>query len=117
MTMDIAATILAAIGVTAPTTRPLDGIDLLPVLRGGRIVDRTLFWRIDRTDRKQKAARQGKWKYVRDGSIEVLFDLSKDLGERNDVGRQFPERVAELRKAMSAWESELAKTQPPYYVK
>ena len=42
-------------------------------------IDRTFFWRIDRSNRKQKAIRHGKWKYINDGNtMDLLFDL--DMG-------------------------------------
>ena len=118
ISMDFAATILAATGTQPPAGRTLDGIDLLPVLRGQKPpADRTLFWRIDRADRKQKAAREGRWKYVRDGSIEMLFDLDRDPGERVNLGYRRPEVLARLRAAVDDWERELAKNPPPFVVK
>lgn len=43
--MDVAATMLAAAGVRAPTDRPLYGIDLRPILTSEAPVrERTLFW-------------------------------------------------------------------------
>jgi arylsulfatase A-like enzyme len=118
MSMDFAATALAATETKAPAGRTLDGIDLLPVIAEGKPpVDRTLFWRIDRADRRQKAARRGKWKYVRDGAIELVFDLEADVGERRNLGHVHPERVAELREAVNEWERDLAKNPPPFVVR
>ena len=118
MTMDFAATILAAAGAAPPAGRTLDGIDLLPSIRDDRASPaRTFFWRIDRVDRKQKAARQGKWKYMRDGAIEMLFDLDADPGERLDIAPRYPEKLAELRQSMGAWEADLARNPPAYSVK
>ncbi len=94
------------------------GLTLLPVLRGeSRPIERTFFWRIDRADRKQKAVRKGDWKYVRDGSIELLFDLVKDPGERKDLGYQHPKVLAELRSLMDEWEKEMAQEKPAFVVK
>ncbi len=118
ITMDLTATVLAACGVAPPKDRTLDGIDLLPILAGkAEPKERTLFWRIDRADRKQKAVRQGTWKHVRDGSIDLLFDLAHDPGERRDVSREHPEKLAELQKQLAAWEAEMAKAKPLFQVK
>ena len=118
ITMDLTATILGATGVRPAPGRDLDGMDLLPVLRGEAPPrERTFFWRIDRADRKQKAARNGKWKYVRDGPIEQLFDLDSDISESQDLAFDNTAVVAQLRDAVDAWESELAKTPPKYVVK
>ncbi|MEX2261948.1 MAG: sulfatase [Bryobacteraceae bacterium] len=118
MTMDFAASILAATGVEAPADRKLDGVNVLPVLSGKQApVERTLFWRIDRGDRKQKAVRQGNWKYLRDGAIEMLFDLDRDVSERADISFRHPEKLAALRNAMREWEEELQRTPPTFVVK
>jgi len=113
MSMDFAATILAAANVALPQDPALDGMNLLPILEGRqRPVERTLFWRINREDRKQKAVRQGYWKYVRDGSIDLLFNLAEDPGERRDLGYRHPGLVKKLQAAIEAWEADLAKNQP-----
>lgn len=118
MTMDFAASILAATGAGTPAGRKLDGINLLPVLGGKQApVERTLFWRIDRADRNQKAVRQGNWKYVRDGAIEMLFDLERDVSERTNISFRHPEKLAALRNAMQEWEAELERTPPKFVVK
>jgi arylsulfatase A-like enzyme len=118
MTMDLTATILAATGTTAPRDRALDGRDLLPVFTGrDRLPTRTLFWRIDRIDRKQKAARQGRWKYLRDGAIDLLFDIEHDPGEREDVSYQHPDTVGELKRALEAWERDVDRIPPRFSVK
>src|SRR5439155_8100137 len=72
ISMDLAATILAACGAQPPSGRVLDGIDLMPAWTGQQApVERTLCWRVDRVDRKQHAIRHGKWKLVVDGDHPV----------------------------------------------
>jgi len=116
-TMDLMPTILAATGV-ADATVQMDGVNLLPMLSGTVApIERTLFWRVDRPTRNQRAARKGAWKYVRDGTSQLLFDVAKDPAERDDVGYQHPEVMAEFRTLITAWESDLAKTPPPFVVK
>ncbi len=118
ITMDLAASILAATGTAPPPGRMLDGVDLLPVVRGERpAMERTFFWRIDRLDRKQKAVRRGSWKYILDGAIEMLFDIERDPSEKLDIAPRHPEKLAELRVALAEWESDLARTPPPFVVK
>lgn len=118
ITMDLTATILAATGTRASTDRPLDGRDLLPALTDAQNRrPRTFYWRIDRDERKQKAARSGRWKYVRDGSIDLLFDIERDPGERDDVSYQHPEMVRELKAALEAWERDVARDAPRFSVK
>ncbi|MBV8618291.1 MAG: sulfatase-like hydrolase/transferase [Curvibacter sp.] len=108
LTMDWSATLLAAAGVAADPAYPLDGVDLMPVLRDpGQTFERPLFWRMNH--RGQRAARLGDWKYLRVDGHEYLFNIPADERERaNHAGRQ-PERLAELRAAWEAWEA----TMPP----
>jgi arylsulfatase A-like enzyme len=118
ITMDLTATILAATGAEVPKTRKLDGIDLLPILTGKqKEVERAFFWRIDRADRKQKAARQGRWKYMRDGAIEMLFDLEEDLSERRNLGHRHPEILERLRRLHAQWEVDVDRNPPALRVK
>jgi arylsulfatase A-like enzyme len=116
ISMDLTATMLAATG-TAPS-RPLEGIDLLPILQGKQpIVPRTLFWRIDRPGIRQKAVRDGDWKFVQDGEVDLLFDLPRDPGERRDLGRLNRPRIAELRLKIAAWEKDVDASAPKVRVK
>ena len=93
--MDLSATILGAAG-TAPT-RELDGIDLLPILKGTTPpVERTFFWRTDYPAHKQRAVRRERWKYLLDDTTEMLFDLETDIGERDNLAYQRPSKLEEL---------------------
>jgi arylsulfatase A-like enzyme len=107
ITMDFTATFLAAAGANAPAGgAKLDGIDLLPVVTGqAPEQERTLFWRIERANRRQAAVRMGQWKWLREpaGVPEQLYDLSNDIGERRNLSYQHPEKVAEMRAAYERW--------------
>ncbi|HJU90294.1 MAG TPA: sulfatase-like hydrolase/transferase [Gemmatimonadaceae bacterium] len=107
ITMDLTATLIAAAGATPPATHHLEGIDLIPLLQARRVVDRTLFWRIQSPMRSQRAIRRGKWKYMRDGTIELLFDLDTDPGERRDVTAVQSVMLPELRRMLAAWEADV----------
>jgi arylsulfatase A-like enzyme len=108
ITMDLTATFLMTAGAKVPTEYKLDGIDLLPVLSGqAKEQERTFFWRIHRSDRQQKAARQGKWKYLKDASTEFLFDLDSDIGERHNLAYRHPELVTRLRQLHAVWEADV----------
>jgi arylsulfatase A-like enzyme len=104
---DWTATILAATGVDPAPTHPLDGMDLMPVLRGDTdLAERTLFWRTFQESR-QGAVRQGWWKYLRDEDGEHLFDLAVDPGERTDRSEQEPARFSALRATYDDWDAQM----------
>ena len=104
ITMDWTATILSAAGTTAAQDFPLDGIDLLPMLKGASPVrDRTLFWRFQ----SQDAVRQGKWKYFRDGERRSLFDLSSDQREQADFSERNPDVLERLSTEFDKWNQQM----------
>src|SRR5262249_31499755 len=110
ITMDLTATILAATGTTP--SRPLDGIDLLPILRGDAPTqERSLFWRKG-CDQPwlQKAARIGDWKYLFIDGKDELYDLAHDAGEHHDVSAEHPEVLARLKRALVEWERDVDAT-------
>ena len=102
--MDWTATILAA-GETQPAKGyPLDGIDLLPVLKGTTAPgERTFFWRIGTQD----AVRQGKWKYFRDGGQRKLFDLSIDEHEQADFSATKRDVLERLSSEFAKWDKQM----------
>jgi arylsulfatase A len=106
-TMDLTATMLAATGTNPPANYRPDGIDILPMLRGDApVLDRNVFWRV-LPPRQMRAVRSGSWKLLVDGPQVLLFDLSSDPGERNDLAARQPEKVATLKRLYQAWESGL----------
>ncbi len=107
ITMDLTAT-AAAIAQAKPA-RKFDGMNLIPLLqKNAQPQPRTFFWRINQPGIAQKAVRSGQWKYFQEGENEMLFDLSKDIGERNDLRYEHPEKVKELREKHLVWEKEIA---------
>ncbi|MBM3819768.1 MAG: twin-arginine translocation pathway signal protein [Acidimicrobiia bacterium] len=108
ITMDLTATILAATATPIPDNARFEGINLLPILEGrSPVVERTLFWRIAVPTRQQRAVRQGNWKLLVDGDDVLLYDLSKDIGERNDLAAQRSDIARRLRPLITEWEKDV----------
>ncbi len=106
ITMDLSATILAA--TRTPIPSQYEGRDLAPMLRGSTPTnERPLFWRITTQLRQQRAVRLGPWKLLVDGDDIMLFDLTRDVGERHDVAFSQPEVVRRLRPLLAAWEKDV----------
>jgi arylsulfatase A-like enzyme len=118
ITMDLTATIMAAAGARPDPDRAFDGIHLLPIVTGSQPErERTFFWRVERTGRRQKAVRHGPWKYIQDDIVEMLFDLEQDIAERTDLAYRHPDVVVRLKKLLAGWEAEMARTPPPFVVR
>ncbi len=108
LTMDWSATMLAAGAAPADPAFALDGVDLMPVLRGEHnTFERPLYWRM--SHRGQRAHRDGRWKYLRVDGLDYLFDIDADERERANRAALEPARLETMRAAYEAWEA----TMPP----
>jgi arylsulfatase A-like enzyme len=107
--MDLTASMLTAASAL-PADLVLDGEDIIPVLSGKKQPhERTFCWRLPRPNGRfgQAAIRQGRWKYVYDREMELLFDLEKDCSERTNLANRHPDTVLALRKALIDWNTKL----------
>ncbi len=107
---DFYPTILDAAGLDAMPEQHLDGVSLVPLLRGGDSLDRdALYWHYPHYSNQGGipggAVRMGRYKLIEryeDGRVH-LYDLKADVGERNDLAEKMPERVARMRSRLHAW--------------
>ena len=100
---------LCAIAGVGQLPEGLDGEDVSDIwLRGPRARSTTLFWRASNA-RGRISLREGHWKFHEDEAGPLLYDLSKDEGERNNVADRFPELVARLAAAANEWRNTLPK--------
>jgi len=117
--IDLFHTFAAAAGAQVPTDRKLDGVDLLPYIRGEQsgVPHDTLFWR----EGYQQTVLHDGWKLIRadqpdqppgSGQKKWLFDLSHDPTEQHNLASQLPARVAMLEKLLAAHNAEQA---PPMW--
>ena len=104
-TIDFLPTFARLCGFEAPTDRRIDGIDQTDLLMGKTETGRKTFY-FDRA-----GIRFGKWKYLRAKAhfygyareddrpeAEELYNLKKDIGERENLAEKYPEILAKLRK-------------------
>lgn len=85
----------------------IDGISILPTLLGrdGQKKHEFLYWEFPSYG-GQQAVRLGDWKGVRQalakGAVKTeLYNLSRDIGERNDVAAQQPAVVEQIERIMA----------------
>ena len=55
----------------------------------------------------QSAIREGKWKLLRGGDREYLYDLDSDLEEKHNLADRHPDIASRLREKLSTWASQL----------
>jgi arylsulfatase A-like enzyme len=108
ITMDLTATLVAAAGANLPMGAQLDGANLVPLLEGDTAEQsRTLFWRNLPPTHAQRAVRAGDFKLLLDGTLQLLFNVRSDPGERTDLAARDPARVKALKALLEEWESEM----------
>ena len=110
LTMDWTATMLEAADVAADPGHPLDGVSLLPVLRGGATFERPMHWRMNH--RGQRALRRGRWKYLQVDGHEYLFDIDADARERANRAAREPARLAAMREDWLRWNESMLPIPP-----
>lgn len=85
----------------------INGVSLLPLLKGGRIKDRNLYFFRSYED-QYAAVIQGDWKLKAyySGKFE-LYNLRKDIGEQNNLMDSSPKMSKRLKKELTKWEEEV----------
>ncbi len=122
ITMDIYPTLLHIAGLEKEALLGVDGLSLVPLLRGTGVLARhELFWHYPHYQHYQLggttpygAIRQGDFKLIEfyaDDRVE-LYNLKDDLGEQKDLAAAMPEKVDALRKRLHAWRREVNAQMP-----
>ena len=116
--LELFPTLLKLTGAPRPDV-VLDGFDMMPVLRGvGKSARTEMFWLHEHgaSDVVQRAARVNQWKWVesrRNAETQAgLFDLSADIGEKNDLSAQKPDVLKMVRERYAAWEHAMDQAEP-----
>jgi len=102
-TIDLLPTAVAAAGGEIADEWELDGVDLLPYLRGENQTapHETLYWRMN----EMWAIRKGDWKVHKDRGTRPsqLFNLDEDPGEQVDLAEENSDQLAALTSDFDAW--------------
>ncbi len=121
--VDLFPTFLALAGAPPPANHVLDGADLTPLLKGGKLQDRALYWYMPFYDLRWAATpsaviREGRFKLIlsfgdwidlddgarhRLGEHVELYDLRDDLGERKNLAATLPALASRLRAKLESW--------------
>jgi arylsulfatase A-like enzyme len=106
---DFYPTLLELAGLPLKPEQHLDGVSLAPLLKGGTIEERDLFWHYPHYAPHGRGPsswmRAGDWKlihYWEDGR-DALYNLAEDVGEQNDLAAKNPEKAKELRSRLDRW--------------
>ena len=87
----------------------IDGVDLMPTFKGESLDREALYWHYPHYSNQGGmpggAIRIGDFKLLEryeDGRVH-LYNLKDDIGEKNDLSKQQPQRVKEMRDKLHRW--------------
>lgn len=107
---DIYPTIMELTGAGLRSGQRIDGTSLVPLLEGGDIPERPLFWHYPHYGNQGgtpgSSVRTGRWKLIEffEDMHAELYDLENDIAEKHDLCGVFPEKCDELRKMLHKWQ-------------
>lgn len=103
ISLDLALTFFELAGGKISGNTKFDGVNLMPYLLGetDEQPHKSMNWRFTIS----AAIRDGNWKLIRlPDRFPMLFDLSKDISEQNDISFQHLDRTKAMLKSLGAWD-------------
>lgn len=118
ISMDLFPTFVAGCGLTVPAKHVVDGVNVLPALKGGRIDHRTLYWHYPHYHPGGATPYSAIWEggfrlveFHETGKAE-LYDLENDVGEKSDLVHVLPDKVKEFRLKLTDWRKAVGAQMP-----
>ena len=102
-------TLLELAGISVPKKQDVDGVSMVPLLKGGAIADRPLYWHYphygNQGGEPSSIITQDDWKliYYHEDGRDELYHLTKDPAEKHDLARREPRKAKALRAKLDAW--------------
>ena len=102
-------TLLELTGVAVPSKQTVDGISLVPVLKGGSIQDRPLYWHYphygNQGGEPSSIIMEDQWKliYYHEDEHYELYNITKDIGEQKDLLKVRPARAKAMKAKLKQW--------------
>ncbi|MEX2336086.1 MAG: sulfatase [Fulvivirga sp.] len=100
-----------------PGPQEFDGISLMEIFKGNQtsLGERIFYWHYPLEEqhflggRSSGSIRKGDWKLIEffDSGEKELYNLKKDLGEKNNLASRYPDKVQALLLALSAWREKM----------
>ncbi len=106
---DFYPTLLDLAGLDLKPEAHTDGVSLLPLLKGKTIDQRPLYWHYPHYGNQggdpASIVREGKWKLIHywEDSTNELYDLSRDIGEQDNVADQHPGITEKMYRQLDSW--------------
>jgi arylsulfatase A len=125
ISIDYFPTIPEIAGVKPPDDREIDGLSLIPLLKGQTSLHRkAIYWHSPHYHRYTNSpfsiVRDGEWKLIKwyDRETFELYNLHEDISEANDLSDKMPEKVKDLNAELESWlksvKAKMPKPNPDY---
>jgi arylsulfatase A-like enzyme len=115
---DFYPTILQMLDLPHRPQQHLDGVSIVPALKGDTLPERPIFWHYPHYSNQggapNGAVRLGDFKLIEwyeDMSVS-LFNLKDDIGEQHDLAPENPAKTAELKKLLHDWRRQVDAQMP-----
>lgn len=125
ISVDFLPTFVEILGLEIKAPKLIDGVSILPLLKGaGKPGRQAIYWHYPHYHSAGigpcGAIRSGDYKLIEwfDETIcgpankFELYNLKEDIGEQNNLAKQMPEKVDELRKMLSNWRDKVNAQMP-----
>ncbi|MDG2180624.1 MAG: sulfatase [Mariniblastus sp.] len=116
---DFYPTFVELAGGVLPKNQTIDGLSLLPLLEQpqAKLARQSLHWHYPHYHHGRPASsiRERDWKLIEflDGTDEVeIYHLADDLGETRNLVEEKPGRVADLKKKLQRWRTDVSARMP-----
>ena len=102
-------TLLELCGIEFPKKQNLDGVSLVPLLKGKTINERPLYWHYphygNQGGEPSSIIMEGDWKLIHyhEDKRNELYNLANDIGEQNDLIAKESKRAQQMRKKLKSW--------------
>jgi arylsulfatase A-like enzyme len=114
---DFYPTLLELAGLPLRPQQHVDGMSLVPLLKGKSLARGPLYWHYPHYSNQGGApggvVRDGDWKLIEwyEGGVE-LYNLASDVAEEHDLAGEQPRKVQELQAQLAAWRKQAGAIMP-----
>ncbi len=116
---DFYPTLLEMAGLPAQPKQHVDGVSMVPLLKGKSMKRSPIFWHYPHYGNQGgspgSAVRDGDWKLIEwfeEGRGLELYNLKNDLGEQQNLAAKYPERAKILHEMLKKWRQEVDAQMP-----
>lgn len=109
--IDLLPTLTSLTATPLTTHKPLDGLDITPLLFGekGLYPDRLIFAKKVTSTHEQSIISVRSNIFRAGGRLKGLYDMTKDIGQHQDISQEYPDTFATLTRAINDFDNSLPK--------